>query len=372
MADKPALLLIGPTPPPYHGVAVATRTLVESQLKQQFALIHLDISDRRGIHHVNHPDLYDLILFLQQWVQFVAVLVRRRPRLVYIPISQTTVGFLRDSLWVWPAALAGSRVVCHLHGGNFRGWYEQRGAVAKAYVRSVLRWVAHMIVLGESLQPLFHGLLPDSRVTVVPNGIEWAAGRLPDCDPTRKRRYRVLYVGTLNRRKGALVLLQAVPLIEAVRQDVEFLFAGLWSSAQDRADAEALMVRQDLHEAISFVGLIEGAQKLALFKSADLFVFPGLQQEGQPLVVIEAMAASLPVLFTDRGCLKETVAEAGLQVDIDDPQSLAERILWLFDHPCEMQRMGAAARRRYEEFYTKERFIGGVSRVLNQAVDEVF
>ena len=104
---------------------------------------------------------------------------------------------------------------------------------------------------------------------------------------------------------------------------------------------------------------MEGDQKRALFESSDIFVFPGVQQEGQPLVVIEAMAAGLPVIFTDRGCLRDTVihGETGIEVPINDPHRLADRILWLLDHPDDMKAMGSRARQRYESLYTKKHHI---------------
>jgi glycosyltransferase involved in cell wall biosynthesis len=357
VGEKPTLLLIGPTPPPHHGVAMVTRALLESPLGDQFDLAHLDISDRRGIDHVDHPDLHDVVLFIRHWFGLLAVVIRRRPHVVYIPISQSTVGFLRDTLLMWPCALSGVRVVLHLHGGNFRAWYEDRGTMMRAYVRSVLGRVARMIVLGESLRGLFSGLMPATQVAAVSNGIAWDTAPPARRFAPRKRRYRVLYVGTLNRQKGTLALLAAIPRVQAVRQDVEFTFAGQWSNRQDRDEAEAVLADRNINDVTSFPGLVEGAEKRALFASADVFIFPGIQQEGQPLVILEAMAAGIPVVFTNRGCLRETVADAGVEVEHDNPRALSERILWLLDRPDEMERMGRAGRRRYERLYTQDLFV---------------
>ena len=63
MSAKISVLLIGPTPPPFHGVAVAIQTLLQSCIVEQFRVCHLDLADRRGIQHVNKPDLHDVVLF---------------------------------------------------------------------------------------------------------------------------------------------------------------------------------------------------------------------------------------------------------------------------------------------------------------------
>jgi glycosyltransferase involved in cell wall biosynthesis len=370
MAEKPAVLVIGPTPPPYHGVAIVTKALLNSDLRSHFNVAHLDLSDRRGIAFVDHPDLHDVVLFLKQWARLLSTLIRERPRVVYLPISQSAVGFLRDSLLIWPSYLWGGHIVLHLHGGHFRIWYESCGRMMKAYVRRVLKPAKRVIVLEESLKTIFRGLVDDGKISVVPNGVGWDK-REPSMETFPKRRkHRVLYLSTVNRQKGALVLLAAIPLVERVRSDVEFVFAGPWSSERDRADAERFITEQNLDELVSFIGPVEGEEKQALYMSADLFVFPGIQQEGQPLVVLEAMAAGIPVIFTDRGCLRETVAEAGLEAEIDNPRALAEQILWLVSHPDEMRCMGAAGRNRFEMFYTHDRFIERMTRLFASVAGE--
>jgi glycosyltransferase involved in cell wall biosynthesis len=109
-----------------------------------------------------------------------------------------------------------------------------------------------------------------------------------------------------------------------------------------------------------------------LFDSSDLFVFPGVQQEGQPLVVIEAMAAGMPVIFTNRGCLRDTVVDGitGFEVPIGDAHQLAERILWCLGHPEQMKSMGTRSRKRYDTLYTKEQHIRRMIDVLTVSARE--
>jgi glycosyltransferase involved in cell wall biosynthesis len=353
------LLIIGPTPPPFHGVAVAIQTLLQSDLVKRFRAHHLDLADRRGIQHVNKPDLHDVLLFIRQWMKLVRVLIGTSPAVSYLVLSQSTIGFLRDSMLIWPAYLSGSHVVLHLHGGNFREWFLGRSWFMKRYVRAVLRRVTRAIVLGESLKRQFEGLIDEKQIAVVPNGIDWSSNDVGQNVPRVGSRFRILHLSTLSHLKGALVLLQAVPFVVHQRKDVVFVFAGPWSHAEDKAWADSFIRQQKLETYVSFSGQIDGAKKRTLFDSADIFVFPGVQQEGQPLVVLEAMAAGLPVIFTDRGCLRDTVkdGEAGLEVPIGDPRQLANRILWLLDHPEVIKTMGARARKRYEALYTKERHI---------------
>ena len=373
MKERVRLLILGPTPPPFHGVAVAVQTLLGSNLANRFQVAHLDLADRRGIQHVNKPDLHDVVLFVRQWLKLLRILINFYPNVSYLVLSQSTVGFLRDSLLIWPAYLRGSHVVLHLHGGNFREWFLGRSWIMQAYVKVVFRCVTRAIVLGESLKAQFDGLLEKNRISVVPNGIDWSGS-----EPTRSAlrsadRFRILHLSTLSHLKGALVFLRAVPLVVQKRKDIEFMMAGPWSHDEDRRWAEDFIRQHKLETFVLFSGQVDAAAKRTLFDSADVFVFPGVQQEGQPLVVIEAMAAGVPVIFTDRGCLRDTVLDGvtGLEVPIGDPVQLAERILWLLDQPEQMRLMGARARKRYEAMYTKERHIQRMIDVFTVSAGEV-
>ena len=356
--DRVPLVIVGPTPPPYHGVAMAIQALLGHQFPASFDVHHLELADRRGIGHVNKPDLHDGVLFARQWFALIGLLFRCRPRIVYLVLSQSTVGVLRDGLFVWPARLLGAKVMVHLHGGGFQHWYAHRWFPMRWYVRVLMRTVTRAIVLAESLRSQFQGLVAPEHIAVVPNGI-------PDCGvgdvrtPRRHRRWQVLYLNTLNKMKGALVLLEAIALMVQQRTDVEFVFAGPWSHDEHRREAEAYIEAHGLAPFVTFTGQVAGEEKRAVLHSADLFVFPGIQQEGQPLVVLEAMAAGLPILFTNRGCLGDTLrdGESGVEVPPGDAGALAVQIQRLLCSPDEMRRLGANARITYEQEYMLDRHL---------------
>lgn len=370
--DKPKLLLIGPTPPPYHGVAVAIRHLLTSRLTDEFDVTHLDLADRRGIAHVNKPDWHDVVLFIRQWLRLWRLLLTRRPQIVYLVLSQTTVGFIRDSLLIWPSVLLGAKIVTHLHGGALREWYESRWAPMRIYCRAVLGTVSRMIVLGESLREIFSGLLPDDRIAVVPNGVDVFLDEPDRSPPNGTRPWRILHLNTLNRMKGTLVLLAAIPTVLRHRRDVAFVFAGNWSHSLHQQVAEWYIAQHHLEPYVTFVGEVTGLEKQASLRSADLFVFPGIQQEGQPMVVLEAMAAGLPIVYTNQGCLRETVVngECGVETYTNDPYDLAERICCLLDHPVDQRQFGRNARRRCQLFYNKDRHIERMIQSFQDVVAE--
>jgi len=372
MLEKPKILLIGPTPPPYHGVSVSMQTLLTSPLAESFRLMHLDISDRREISHVDQPDLHDVFLFIKQFLRSFALILRERPALCYLPISQTRLGFFRDSLFMLPALLSRIPVIVHLHGANFDTMYSGSGLFWRVYMGFILRRVSHFIVLGEMLRPIFNRWASPDKISVVSNGVSLDTDQNKPARVSRNngKPFRVIFLSSLNRQKGLFVLLQAVPLVLKEKTDVEFFIAGPWWGDKTRKEAEEFVRAFGLARNVFFIGRVTGRQKCNFLRTGDVFVFPGVQQEGQPITVLEAMGAGLPVIATDRGCLRETVIDGitGFIVPPGSPEALAKKVIELIHCPALLESMAANALKRVESLYTAERFASRMSEVFHHTV----
>ncbi|MGH7447088.1 MAG: hypothetical protein ACRELT_05990, partial [Longimicrobiales bacterium] len=82
-AAKRTILVIGALPPPYHGGSVVTQTLLESALADRYDLLHLDITDRRGVENIGRLDAGNVWLAAAHGSRFLAMLLRNRIDIVY-------------------------------------------------------------------------------------------------------------------------------------------------------------------------------------------------------------------------------------------------------------------------------------------------
>ena len=98
-----------------------------------------------------------------------------------------------------------------------------------------------------------------------------------------------------------------------------------------------------------------GEEKLRFYEEANIFVFPPRAPEGHPWVIVEAMAAGLPIISTDQGAITESVINGinGFIVDTKNPSQIAEKLEYLINHPEIREKMGRESRRLYEENYTE-------------------
>lgn len=348
---RPRLIVIGPLPPPTHGVSISTGlVLANPRLNPRFSVEHLDTSDKREDRaNIGRWDIDNILVALQSVWRLLRRL-RGERGIVYVPLSQGLAGFLRDGLFILCASKAGWKVAVHLRGGEFDRFHAAQPRLMRWWIRRVLRHVDSMAVLGSSLTGVFEGLVPAERLAVVPNGT-------PDLGRHEQTRNgdTVLFLSNLRRRKGLLEAVEAAELVISRHPTARFVFIGDWED-DDLAD-EVRDRTGVLADRISFLPVVTGEAKSTALLSASILLFPPVLPEGHPRVVLEALAAGLPVVTTDRGAIAETVidGESGYVLADPVPEQLAHCILKLLNDAELHQRMARAARARYESDFSQAR-----------------
>jgi glycosyltransferase involved in cell wall biosynthesis len=365
---RDGIVVIGPVPPPYHGGAVATSYVLSSDVSRHWRVLHLDISDRRGLENIGRLEPGNVVLALRHATAFLRLLVVQRPALVYLALAQNTLAVLRDATFILPALMLRRRVVIHLHAGGFRSYYENASGPVQWLLRFMLSRATRVIVLGEALRDSVAGLIDAQRVAVLPNGTADTFAAMPQ-RAQRTGPVRVLFLGNLMREKGVFEVIAAVKALRSEDVDIELDIAG--GHADDRQRVELQDTLAPLGAAVCLHDVVDGERKRALLARADIFAFPSwYSNEAHPYVVLEAMSAGLPIVATPRAALRETVVdgETGVLVAERDPAALVSALRRLATDPAMRLQMGAAARRRFEEHYSLGDWSSGLCRILTEAL----
>ncbi|HDN80161.1 MAG TPA: glycosyltransferase family 1 protein, partial [Chloroflexi bacterium] len=90
-------------------------------------------------------------------------------------------------------------------------------------------------------------------------------------------------------------------------------------------------------------------EKVYWYNAAEIFVYPSLY-EGFGLPPLEAMACGTPVIASNAASLPEVVGDAGILIDAQDTNALAEALDFLLDHPEEREALKEKGLRRSREF----------------------
>lgn len=186
-------------------------------------------------------------------------------------------------------------------------------------------------------------------------------GKLKNRVEVEERKFRFLFTGGFGFRKGGEYILEALKIINAKRPG-SFTMDFVGSYEKTIVDA---YVQDNLP--IAFHGPIPQDDLKAYLASSDIYVFPSLA-EGCASSGMEAMAAGMCVVATHESGFPITDGETGYIVPTKNAQAIADRVLWLMDHPEEIDRVGANAAELISTKYTWEQYAEVVKKMYEDLV----
>ncbi len=213
--------------------------------------------------------------------------------------------------------------------------------------------------------------LPARKVVVIRNGCDLGRFKVASADRGSLRR-KLGYSDTdpilvvparLEPQKGHSVLIEAVPLILKEFPRLKVLCLGEGSL---RKDLESSVNAKGLQDTIKFLGFQSEIQDW--FALADLMVLSSFY-EGLPLVAIESLAASRPVVATHVDGTPEVVVNdvSGITVPPGQPGPLAEAICRLLRRPDLIESLGKGGRRLVETEFTQAKQVSRTAELYKRA-----
>lgn len=191
-------------------------------------------------------------------------------------------------------------------------------AVVTPYTKPLLRHLQGLTAVSDAAAEYVRSLTK-RQIEIIPNGIDIASYQHKKTNARRKDSNTVLFIGRLEKRKGMKYLLEAFALLQKTHPDVRLVIAG---DGPDRAKLEAFVAEKELDH-VSFEGFVDERRKQELLKDAALFCSPALYGESFGIVLLEAMAAGLPVVAGDNPGYESVMQERG-KLSLINPRDAVE------------------------------------------------
>lgn len=197
--------------------------------------------------------------------------------------------------------------------------------------------------------------LPKSKKTlVVYSAFAKAIGSGAGIGRKDRQDFNVLLVGRLAHWKGQHIVLEAAKSFKSDER-VKFWLAGdaLFGEAEYKNELIRTIEQEKLTN-VSLLGHVDDIQ--GLMAKADLLIHTSVTPEPFGQVIVEGMAAGLPVIASNEGGPVEIVVpgETGLLIEPGNPAVLAESITWMLNHPEERRLMAERGMKRVKEHFVIE------------------
>ena len=333
---QPRIALVAASLEILGGQGVQAHALTEGLHKEGYAVSFIPINPAfpPGLRWLRrYPYIRTL---LNQTFYLPSLLALGRVEVVHIFSASYWSFLLAPAPAVLMARFLGKRVVLNYHSGEAEDHLARWGILVHPW----LRWVDEIVVPSEYLRQVFarHGY----QARVIQNVVDTSRFAYRERAPLRPR---LLSTRNFEPHYRVDTTLQAFALLRARYPQATLTLAG-YGSEERRLRRLAAGT-----DGIRFVGRIDPRAIPDLYDAADIFVNASAV-DNQPVSVLEAFAAGLPVVSTATGDIANMVrdGETGCIVPRDDPAAIATAVIGLLENPARVLCVTRQARQEAEKY----------------------
>lgn len=362
------ILFIAPLPPPITGHSIVSKELLDHlALDNRVEVVDLSKnSSMEGVDGAKRIAEVGGIIF-DVWKK------KRRADMIYLTISESLAGNLKD-LCIYVACLGYlSKTYIHLHGGSIkRQLWDRHGALYSAN-RLFIRRLAGVVISGQSHRPIFEGLIDASRIHIVPNFAQdylFIDEQQISAKFSCTQPLRILYMSSMRPKKGYADLIEAFcQLSDKVKKRLRIDFAGRFDSPSREARfREQIAGVAQIH----YHGVVDDQTKQTLFAQSHVFCLPTEYFEGQPISILEAYASGCVVLTTGQSGIRDVFRDGtnGFEVEAGSVQSIGTALEALVSRREQLLPIALTNRLAAGSTYRSARYIAALRSIVEARCPE--
>ena len=292
------MIFIGPFPKPVHGQSLATQSMFEFFLQAGFSLKKVNVSSTGLKKILEHIYACLVILFSSKTA-------------VYISLNSNK-GLILNILLVLVARLKGSKLYLHYHAYDH---IRRKSKVLYLLTKLAGKNACH-IVLGETMAKDLSQCTDFELDTCIINNsklIQLNSSAEKQCSPF----IRIGHLSNLTQEKGLTHTINTAIYLNDFFT-IKLYLAG--PATSEYVQEEISRAKEALGENIEYLGPLYGEAKDKFYSEIDYFIFPSqYKNEAEPLVVLEALSAGVPVIASRIGCIADDIgATGGISLNVDE------------------------------------------------------
>ena len=346
-----------------------TKDFLEQELAQKGIITHRLMYLSREIHPLND---------LRSVFEIRKLIKSTKSEVLFLMSSKA--GFVGSLASVFPGKIQGLKVVYRIGGWSFNDpWPKWKKRLWILLEKISARWKDIIIVNSQHdlRQAAELKIKPREKLLLIHNGLDVYKNIFLPREEARKKIWEMLLkdpdnigggtaktiIGTIANfypAKGLPVLIQAA---EQFKDQEEIIFIIIGDGAE-RSVLEKMIAEKKLEKKVFLLGQIPEASRF--LPAFDIFILPSVK-EGFPWVLLEAMAAKLPVIATAVGAVPEIIENGknGLLIPPARPEEIARKILELSNNDRLRNELGIQAHQTVLFKFSAETMIKEVEKLLN-------
>ncbi len=246
------------------------------------------------------------------------------------------------------------------------------GYYQKHLFSSVMGWAKRVIVLSNVIarHMIEDFSVPHERIRLVPRSVDLERFKYLDPQAKRKEDFNVAIIGRITPLKGHLHFIKAMARVSRLVPRLKIWIVGDAPASKEayKEEVQVLVRRLGIWHCTEFLGTQRDIP--GILAHLDLVVLATTTHEAFGRVVVEAMAAGVPVVATKVGGVVDIIEDGknGILVPPADPKSMADAVMRIFNDPQLARELAEDAYAKVKEKYNVELMVKNTLDVYRQAL----
>lgn len=365
------ILLIAHLPPPVHGVSVISENILKSKiLNSKYKLLKLNLSSSKSISQIGKKSIFKYLFVFRVATKLFFTIITKKIDLVYLTLSPSGFGFLKDSVLVLILKLFNKKIIFHIHGKGVSTYYKSLPRLFKFYYRFIFNNVS-IILLSEILKKDLDFKKNINNIFFINNGIKRKYLSQPKIENKNNYPLKILFFSNFQKSKGIFDLLNAIPTLKKkYGESVNYILAGDSISDNVTRKMEVLIHNNSIEDVVKLVGPKYNKEKENLFAGASIFVHPTLN-DCFPLVLLEALKFGLPIVTTNEGAISDIVTDRinGLIIKKNCPSDISEKLSELIEKENLRFEMSTENKKKFLKNFTSKTMEENLVKVFEKVIN---
>ena len=215
-APTKVIVLLGTSPDTKGGISTVVDSYRRAGLFDRWPIVYI-------VTHVDGRSWRKMYVAIKGFFQFIGLMMRNKIWFVHV-LSASNGSYWRKSLFMLASIARRCPVIFHLHGGGFLEFYERCGFLKRNAIRFVLNRAAHIVVLSNRWKLAIEKITSNQRISCIYNAV--ADDDLFNVDKKRQKGQQLLFMGEIQKRKGAFDILEALSSVLIDFPTVRLVYAG--------------------------------------------------------------------------------------------------------------------------------------------------
>lgn len=360
---KNHIFLVGPLPPPVHGMALVT-SMVRDNLSRIGALTTTINLAADSLNRAPYARLSRIRKIFLGFLTLSWGAIQHQRSVMYLAVSGGW-GQIYDLLFVILSRLLGQEIYLHHHNIEY---ITRHRLLTQLLVIAAGSRATH-ILASENLGHMLRRLYPVVARTYPLSAVIAAEPALNLMNKERSDLKTIGFISNISQDKGIFEFLELAEILKHRDFKLSILIAGPFQGAA--VEAEVLSRLKWLPSA-KYMGPAYGNSKIDFFNSIDLLLFPA-RKEYEGIIIYEAMSFGVPIIAWDSGCISEFVdSKVGHLVDanVDFKDEAYDSILKWYLAPEKLRETSLAALSRFAE--RREQNIKRLDELCSELVNRNF